>query len=82
MTLKEFDHLSWDEQYECMLDKGVVVGNRENNYFEMTLYRVDDFYVEFKRQRRDGELYIGSICHEILLVPYLEQTDLSKLFNS
>ena len=81
MTLDEFNELDWREQYLCVLEKGVVVGSRKNNYFEMTLYRVDNFYVEFKLQLSDGELYIGVIIHDILLVPYLDQVNIDGLLK-
>lgn len=47
----------------------------------MTLYRVDNFYVEFKLQLSDGELYIGVIIHDILLVPYLDQVNIDGLLK-
>lgn len=81
MTLEEFNDLSSVEQYECTLDKGVAVGNRENNYFTMTLYRVDDFHVEIKVHRSGGAPFVIPIQHEILLVPYLDQVDLTELFG-
>ena len=81
MTLEEFCELESDDMFNITYNEGIVMGSRENNYFTMTLYRIEDFYVEVKRQRSDGSTYMFPIYHDVLLHPYLDQVDISKLFQ-
>ena len=75
MTSKEFWELSSSEQYDLALEKGVKIGSRENAYFRMYLYRLFDFHVEFKKEVSTERLWILLVDHDILLNPYLNQSN-------
>lgn len=79
MTLDEFSRLEGREQFDLVETQGILMGTRENKYFHMTLYRIEDFYVEIKVHKSNNEQFLLHIDHDVLLVPYLDQVDLSKL---
>jgi hypothetical protein len=79
MTLNSFCQLNGDDMFALTYQKGVVVGTRENTCFEMTLYRLFDFHIEIKRRKKSRTTYLAPIYHDVLLQPYLDQVDISKL---
>jgi hypothetical protein len=83
MTLYEFKLLSVNEQAEATWEAGVQIGFREAPPLHMVLYRVHDFYVEIQYHTAQNEIAgIHSFLSEDHLQPYLNQIDLSGLFNN
>ncbi|RYG29810.1 MAG: hypothetical protein EOO01_37665 [Chitinophagaceae bacterium] len=79
MTSSEFDALPISVQFDLMTRNGVKVGQRNNDFYLMKLYRLFKFHVEVKKCRSTGEVFFSTIDHDVLLVPYLEQIDLKGL---
>lgn len=79
MTLEQFCELDGQSQFDLTIRDGVHVAERENTCFHMALYRLDGFHVEIKTRFTSGETWVGTITHDVLLVPYLDQISLSEL---
>ena len=61
--------------------KGIHIGYRTQGRYYMSLYRLDDFYVEIQYHIcYDGIACIQTFICEEELQPYLDQIDLTKIF--
>lgn len=61
---------------------GVHIACRAEGSYYMSLYRIDDFYVEIQYHTcYDGVASIQTFLNEDELQGYLEQLDISKIFG-
>lgn len=82
MTLEDFEDLSSEEQVAVVKENGVLIGEREDGIHYMFLFQVYSFYVEMTYNKSDKELWrIGPFDHPVFLRPYLDQIDISTLFQ-
>jgi hypothetical protein len=70
------------EQIEAIWNKGVKLGERQDEIYKYTLYQIDSFYVEehwHKEYDVRRALKSFSSTNADLLKPYLEMIDISKI---
>jgi hypothetical protein len=62
--------------------KGTCIGYRAEGCYYMSLYRVDEFYVEIRYHTSyDGIASVQTFIYEDELQVYLNQIDISRLIN-
>jgi hypothetical protein len=82
MTVKEFQKLPDEEQFMILKERGVLIGQRENDHHYARLYRIDGFYMELFFLRWSQRLWkYHSLDHEVILTPYLDQINIDQLFQ-
>ena len=82
MDLHQFSVLSEDERIELTLFNGIYLSSYSNRVFKKDLFRLEGFYVEVVYLLGTHDICkINAFDREALLGPYLEQIDLSSLFN-
>ena len=80
--MRLFEKLDLNSKACITWKKGVHVGYRSQGSFYMSLYRLDNFYVEIQYHTcHDGIACIHSFVCEDELQPYLEQVNLSELLS-
>lgn len=61
---------------------GVHIGYRAQGCYYMSLYKLDDFYVEIHYHTcHDGIASVQTFVYEDELQPYLDQIDISEIFS-
>jgi hypothetical protein len=82
MNLEYFENLSCEEQVAVVKESGVLISEREDGIHDMFLFQLYSFYVEMTYNKSDKELWrIGPFDHPVMLRPYLDQIDISTLFQ-
>lgn len=80
MKINLFEDLDLNSKACITWKKGVHIGYRSQGTYYMSLYRLDDFYVEIHYHTcQDGVACVQTFICEDELQPYLEQVDLSKI---
>ena len=82
MKFEEFKELSQEEQHKVVSYKGVMLRERITHSFMIFLYGLDGFYIELFFHKASGVFAtLKPIDNTDELMPYLDEIDLSKLFN-
>ena len=80
MHVHQFEKLDANSKVGLTWKAGVHIGYRSEGDCYMSLYRLNDFYVEVQYHTRyDGIACIKTFICEEELQPYLEQVDLSEI---
>jgi hypothetical protein len=81
MHIHLFENFDLNSKACITWKKGVHIGYRSQGKYYMSLYRLDNFYVEIKYHScYDGIASIETFICEEELQPYLDQVDISKIF--
>jgi hypothetical protein len=83
MTLQYFRKLSETNQFHRLLTEGVCVGERMTKATQVLLFQLERFYVEVEFCK-DTDEAVGARSFESTdeLTPYLEDIDISDLFQN
>jgi hypothetical protein len=82
MTQHQFTLLDESEQAGILIDRGILLTERQYKNFTIFLYQVDHFYVElFFNLRYKMMQGMRSFEDDEALDPYLESIDLTCLYN-
>jgi hypothetical protein len=80
MQVHQFERLDINSQLCLAWKKGVHIGYRSEGKYYMSLYRLDNFYVEVHYHTcYDGIARIKTFVCEEQLQPYLDQVDLNGI---
>jgi hypothetical protein len=80
MTFNQFKSLSPYKQYELLVKKGVMVGDRVSTAYKFLLYQIDSFYVEVKSNLFESRIEsIKCFFDTKELEPYLGEISLREL---
>jgi len=80
MDIREFNFMDGMTKTEVLATEGVYLAEREDGCFRISLYQVNDFYVEIYYHRvRHIYLCIRSFSEVAELFPYLQDIDLSDI---
>lgn len=82
MKLRLFKSLSENEQFAAIESEGVLIGEREENYYIIRLFAFDGFYTELYSHSHFNVI-VRTRCFTGTkeLEPYLENIDISGIFN-
>lgn len=81
MQCHQFEQLDFDSKLCSTWKYGVLIAHRTEEKHYMSLYRLDDFYIELHYNTCfDGVAGIKTFICEEELQPYLEQINLSGLW--
>ena len=82
MLLPLFESYDLNSKACITWEKGVHLGYRTNGNYYMSLYRMDDFYVEIQYHTcHDGITSIQTFVCEDELQEYLNQIEIDKIFE-
>ena len=80
MTTEKFKALSLNRKADIVCLKGVLLGERETSYFEVSLFGIDGFYVEVFYHKKYKTTHFEAFDNPCLLSPYLSEINLTGLF--
>lgn len=82
MTQNQFSLLDETQQAEVLIDRGVLLTERQYKNFTIFLYQVDHFYVELYFNLRFSVMQgMRSFEDDEALEPYLDSIDITALYN-
>ena len=79
MKPAEFDSLTIDEKAKLILNKGVYVSRSEFFQLEISLYRMDDEFVELWYESLSGRIYKIDYIKDKSINPYLKHLSANNL---
>lgn len=81
MTQYHFNILEENEKANIVWRKGVLLGERTDRYYTISLYQLNDFYVEvFRHNHFNVITRFKSFSNTNQLAPYLEEISLEGMF--
>jgi hypothetical protein len=82
MQLADFVAMNNAEQIRSLTTKGVRLGNRADEQYQITLYQIDGFYVEVHYHKVEKHVtHIGAFSTIEPLEPYLAEMDITNLIK-
>jgi hypothetical protein len=82
MTIEEFNYLDETMKAEVLSIMGIFLSERNEGCFRITLYQVENFYVEiYYHMTRFFYVCIRSFQDVRELAPYLEHIDISEIYD-
>ncbi|HEY4964955.1 MAG TPA: hypothetical protein VII28_01070 [Puia sp.] len=82
MDIREFNFMDGLAKTEALAVAGVFLAERNDGCFRISLYQIDDFYVEiYYHQTRYFYICIRSFSEVSDLFPYLQEIDISEIYN-
>lgn len=82
MQIKQFQNLDPESQVGVAWKRGTHMGYRSDGKFYMSLYLVENFYVEVSYHTGfDGIAGVRTLTTDSELDPYLDQVDLDALLG-
>ena len=82
MQIQQFENLELQAQTCLVWRKGVHIAHRSEGEFYMSLYRLENFYVELLYHTScDGVIAVNCFECEDQLQSYLEQIDISSVLS-
>ena len=82
MTQHHFSLLDETQQAEILIDRGILLTERQYKNFTIFLYQVDQFYVEVYFNLRYSVMQgMRSFEDDEALQPYLESIDITCLYS-
>lgn len=82
MQMNLFEKLDLNSKACTTWSKGVHIANRSQGGYYMSLYRIDNFYVEIQYHTcYDGIVCVQAFACEEQLQPYLEQISLEGVLR-
>jgi hypothetical protein len=77
MTSFQFNMLSRQQQETCIVERGRMIGLRQEPEFIIKLYQLDNFYAElYYHQIKNDAIHIRCFTDALLLDVYLNGIDL------
>jgi hypothetical protein len=82
MDIRNFNFMDGMTKTEVLATEGVFLADRNDGCFRITLYQVNDFYVEiYYHKTRDFYICIRSFEDVSELYPYLQDIDISEVYK-
>lgn len=82
MNIHDFNFLDGIAKTEVLSMKGIFLAERYEGCFRITLYQVEDFYVEiYYHTTRYFYICIRSFEDVGELAPYLQHVDISEIYS-
>lgn len=82
MHIKDFNYMDGMAKTEVLATTGVFLAERNDGCFRITLYQVEDFYVEiYYHTTRYFYISIRSFEEVSELFPYLNEIDISEVYK-
>jgi len=82
MDIREFNFMDGMAKTEVLATAGVYLAERVDGCFRISLYQIDDFYVEiYYHKTRYFYICIRSFSEPSDLYPYLEEIDISDIYK-
>jgi hypothetical protein len=82
MDIKDFNFMDGMAKTEALATDGVFLAERNDGCFRISLYQINDFYVEIYYHRtRFFYICIRSFQDPSELYPYLEDIDISMVYK-
>jgi hypothetical protein len=82
MDIREFNFMDGVAKAETIATTGVYLAERNDGCFRISLYQIDDFYVEIYYHRtRYFYICIRSFSEVSDLFPYLQAIDISDVYK-
>jgi len=79
MTLYQFKMLDEMKQIEVVWDS-ILLAKRSDDQYDYELYQIDSFYAEVRYRINERPVNgLKTFANPDLLIPYLNQIDISKL---
>lgn len=80
MTQYHFNILDENEKANIVWNKGILIGERSDQYYNVSLFQVDDFYVEvFRHSHFNVITRFRSFSNTRFLEPYLQEISLEGI---
>ncbi|HVY75851.1 MAG TPA: hypothetical protein VG890_13525 [Puia sp.] len=82
MDIRDFNIMDGIAKTEVLATDGVFLAERTDGCYRITLYQVDDFYVEiYYHLTRYCYICIRSFEDAAELYPYLQEVDISEVYK-
>jgi len=82
MDIREFNFMDGMAKTEALTAEGVFLAERNDGCFRISLYQVNDFYVEiYYHKTRNFYICIRSFEGVSELFPYLHDIDISEVYK-
>jgi hypothetical protein len=82
MDIREFNFMDGMAKTEVLASDGVFLAERNDGCFRISLYQVNDFYVEiYYHKTRYFYICIRSFEDVAELFPYLQDIDISEVYK-
>ena len=82
MDIRDFNFMDGMAKTEVLATKGVFLAERNDGCFRISLYQVNDFYVEiYYHKTRYFYLCIRSFEDVSEIFPYLEEIDITEIYK-
>lgn len=82
MDIRDFNTMDGTAKTEVLATNGVFLAERRDGCYRITLYQVDDFYVEiYYHTTRYFYICIRSFRDVGELFPYLQDVDISEVYK-
>jgi hypothetical protein len=82
MDIRDFNFMDGMAKTEVLATEGVFLAERNDGCFRISLYQVNDFYVEiYYHKTRSFYLCIRSFKNVSEIFPYLEEIDISDIYK-
>ena len=83
MKIGDFRILNLSQQASTVFALGVLLGSRERDQFNISLYQIEDFYIEVYIHQYNGQIVgFSSFINTDELDPYLAKIDISPLLQT
>jgi len=83
MQLYQYSTLSHCDQVDILCKKGIRLGSRTDEDYNITLYQIDGFYVEvFYHRKKRHVTHLRPFSTTDLLEAYLDDIDISSVMLS
>ena len=82
MDIREFNFMDGMTKTEVIAREGVFLAERNEGCFRISLYQVNDFYVEiYYHKTRYFYICIRSFEEVSEVMPYLDEIDISEIYK-
>lgn len=82
MTINQYRQLIESKQLDVLAQTGVLIAQRQDDFYHLDLYQIEGFYVELcYHSHFNTLLHINAFSHTNHLDPYLQQMDIDALVN-
>lgn len=83
MTINQYSRLNESEQLDVLAQTGVLIAQRQDDFYHLDLYQSEGFYVELCYHTHFNTLInINAFSHTGRLDPYLQQMDIEALMDA
>jgi len=82
MDIRDFNFMDGKAKTEVLTTEGVLLAERNDGCYRISLYQINDFYVEiYYHKTRFFYICIRSFTDVAELFPYLEDIDITEIYK-